>query len=417
MGRAATITKTIHGVEVTQVAFLNEIIDQIDRCGDEGATVVDIARGLGTEWEESAQARQQLAYTIANMVKRNLILRVENERGLYKVSMVARRSGVTRFDADERSILASIRDAGGICQWRDILEAHDIRPHGEFKTEALNSALYRRLTDVILKSELIRQDLGVRGVYNLPWEQVGALPLRGCWAALLTKMHYLEERQNLKLSVDLDDWRLARNTFFTNVGVAFEEARDRHNKSAEEVVLMPGIRAAVMELARRAPQEVANAKQVWRIESEKHVTRIAARYAALIENADGPDAVALLRHNQRSEVAAYTDSRIADWDSQWMCKLYLLFEKGSVGAHVHAPLTLYTAVAKTFNCCPAALSRGLVTPPMQDKNRSRPMSTRRTSMQKMEDDVISEIIDERQRRSLYGDELVDAEIALEKEYL
>lgn len=430
MGRTATIAKTINGVEVTQTQFLNEIVDQIDRYGDEGATVLDIARGMGTEWAESTKARQQLAYTLANMIKRNLVYRPLGERGRYKVSQVARRSGVTRFDADERSILAAIRDAGGICRWRDIMEAHDVRPHGDSKEEAVNSAMYRRLTDVIARSELIRQDLGLRGIYNLPWPEVSALPLMGRWAALLSKQQYLEERQNQKQAIDLNEWRNHRDAFFFAVGDAFKIARKRHDKTAEEFVAMPGVRSAVMELARGAPQEVANIKQDWREYTAKGVSALKEKYEALIQAVRDAGEVecdaledqglpidnvihriksdlALLEQQQRDEIAAYQDFRQGEWDGKWMYWLYRRFEEGSVGTHVNAPLTLYTSVAKTLNCCPAALSRGLVTPPMQDKHRSRPMTPRRTPMQKMEDDVRSELIDERQRIELYGEDAVD----------
>ncbi|AFU88310.1 hypothetical protein CcrColossus_gp440 [Caulobacter phage CcrColossus] len=414
MSRIPQIQKTIHGVPVDHTTYLRAILDEIDRYPD-GARNADVARGLGPEWAE-LPLRTVLSQTLVNMARRNLIYRDLGERGLYKVSMVARRSGVNKFDSDEQSILAAIRAEGGICQWRDILDAHDCRPKGVDASIIKASPLYSRLTRVIANSQLIRQDFAARGVYNLPWAELGSLPLRGKWFALMSKVSFIESSAKAKLDVDLNVWRDQRDAYFAHVGEAFANLRKQFGDSEDDLLADSRVYGAVVTLARAAPKEVNIIRAEWRDRTDVWVQ---ARRDAAEAEADALEAEGKtwshLQPIVRQDIEEYRAGRDDEWDKKHIRWLYSRFERGTVGTHVHAPLLLYTAVAEHYGKCPAALSRGLIVDKPHDDVRLRPHRTRRTSWEMIEEQIAHEVADERQRELLYQDDIdLDEELDIDE---
>lgn len=404
MSRTPQIQKTIHGEPVDHTTYLRAILDEIDRYPD-GARNADIARGLGAEWAE-APLRTVLSQTLVNMARRNLIYRDLGERGLYKVSMVARRAGVNKFDSDEQSILAAIRAEGGICQWRDILDAHDCRPKGVDADVIKASPLYTRLHRVISNSQLIRQDFAARGVYNLPWAELGSLPLRGKWYALMSKVSFIESSAKAKVDLDLDVWRDQRDAYFAHVGEAFANLRKQFGDSEDDLLADSRIYGAVVALARAAPKEVNIIRAEWRDRTDVWVQ---ARRDAAEAEADALEAEGKtwshLQPIVRQDIEEHRAGRDEEWEKKHIRWLYSRFERGTVGTHVHAPLLLYTAVAEHYGKCPAALSRGLIVDKPHDDVRIRPHRSRRTRYEIIEEQIINEVADERQRDFLYQDDI------------
>lgn len=404
MSRTPQIVKTIHGQPVDHTTYLRAILDEIDRYPD-GARNADVARGLGPEWADPP-LRIVLSQTLVNMARRNLIYRDLGERGLYKVSMVARRNGVNKFDADEQSILSAIRAEGGICQWRDILDAHDCRPKGVDADVIKSSPLYARLHRVISNSQLIRQDFAARGVYNLPWAELGGLPLRGKWYALMSKVSFSESCAKAKIALDLDVWRDQRDAYFAHVGEAFANLRKQFGDSEDDLLADSRVYGAVVALARAAPKEVNIIRAEWRDRSDVWVQ---ARRDAAEAEADALEAEGKswthLQAIVRQDIEEYRAGRDDEWEKKHIRWLYARFERGTVGTHVHAPLLLYTAVAEHYGKCPAALSRGLLIDKPHDDVRIRPHRTRRTSWELIEEQIANEVADERQREYLYQDDI------------
>ncbi|AXQ68981.1 hypothetical protein HOU00_gp144 [Caulobacter phage CcrPW] len=414
MSRTPQIQKTIHGEPVDHTTYLRAILDEIDRYPD-GARNADIARGLGAEWAE-LPLRTVLSQTLVNMARRNLIYRDLGERGLYKVSMVARRAGVNKFDSDEQSILAAIRAEGGICQWRDILDAHDCRPKGVDADVIKASPLYTRLHRVIANSQLIRQDFAARGVYNLPWAELGSLPLRGKWYALMSKVSFIESCAKAKVDLDLDVWRDQRDAYFAHVGEAFANLRKQFGDSEDDLLADSRIYGAVVALARAAPKEVNIIRAEWRDRTDVWVQ---ARRDAAEAEADALEAEGKTwNHLQpivRQDIEEHRAGRDEEWEKKHIRWLYSRFERGTVGTHVHAPLLLYTAVAEHYGKCPAALSRGLIVDKPHDDVRLRPHRSRRTNYEIIQEQIANEIADERQREFLYQDDIdLDEELDIDE---
>jgi hypothetical protein len=349
MGRRAS-EKTIHGQPVSQTVFLNTIVEALGGMG--GGRAGDLVEVLGSEWE-TTEAKQVLNQTLLNLSRRGTLRRIEGERGLYEVTTHGRRAGVSVFDRLEKDILDVIRSHGGFCRMRDILDAFGVRPVGPDRQDMQNDPVYTRVLQVIGKSEMIRQDHIVRGVYNLPIAETESLPLCGRWAAMI-----IEAGCGVVKGGKLDDevWREERDLFFSNVGGTFKALREIRGLTAAQVLDDPAIHTACCELQRRAPKEVAIIRSAWmdRIEIERR--RMAA--------ADKPI----------DEINAYIDEETERLTPTMPRSLYSRFEKGALGAHFHAPLALYEAVAKFYGVRASALSRGVISPEPAEE-RLRPAQT------------------------------------------
>lgn len=357
MPRFPTVEKTIHGKLVTQTVFLNAILALIQNFPD-GARAGDIIGDLGEEWM-APDRKRLLASTLINMAKRGTLVQVENEKGLYRATNFARRNGVNNFDGVEKSILSVIREHGGFCRYKDILVAHDVNPVGEEKWR-VSDPIYSRINDVIRKSELIRQDAGERGVYNLPWDECLTLPLRGYYAALLVKTTWEENRKPGDTADDRKTgWRALRDSLFYNVGLAFRQLRELRGWSVDDLLAHKPVYAAMAELQRRAPNEIAIIRQ-----------DVFDRTSVTVEEMRAAGA-------SQEEVEAYREARVEELNRRQLEWLYKRFERGELGAHYHAPLAFYTSIAALYDVCPASLSRGVITFKPYDDVRIRPERTRR----------------------------------------
>lgn len=347
------LPKTIHGTSVTQQEFLNTLVEALSAMG--GGGVGDLIPTLGPEWE-TREGKQRLAQTLCNLVKRGTLRNLDGQRGVYEVTVYGKRAGVSVFDRQEKDILDVIRSHGGFCHLRDILEAFGVRPVGPDRQDIQNDTLYTRLQQVIRRSTVIRQDHIERGVYNLPWDQTHALPLRGEWAAMLIKHGWAMARGAGNEQDNVEDWRGERDAFFQVVGCAFKALREARGLSAEEFAEEVSIRPVLYELIKRAPKEIANITGDWTARTE-------AQRLGMIE-AGATDA----------EVFDFVTEDSAQMEPSLPRCIYSRFEKGIVGAHFHAPLSLYVKIADFFNVCPASLSRGLIAP-IPDSERLRPAHT------------------------------------------
>jgi hypothetical protein len=338
MSRAPS-PKSIHGQSVTQQQFLNAIVETLDGLG--GGRMQDIVKALGAEWD-THEGRQQINQTLVNMSRRGTIRRMEGERGLYEVTTYGRRAGVSVFDRQEKDILDVIRSHGGFCRLRDILEAFDVRPVGAERKEVRNDPVYVRIMQVIRRSTVIRQDHIKRGVYNLPWGETHALPLRGRWAGMIFESGLYAAKGPNGEPLKREAWEEERDLFFANVGGAFKVLREGRGLTAEEFAGDPAILASLCELQRQAPNEVAIVRGAW-------MDRIEIERRKMTEVGKPVD-----------EINAWIERETDRMEPALTRSLYSRFEKGAVGAHYHAPLSLYVNAAKFYDVCPVTLSRGII---------------------------------------------------------
>lgn len=381
MPRYAQVEKSIHGQPVSQTEFLKAIARAINKHPD-GARLADILPDLGPEWD-TPERKKLLATTLANMLNRGTIAQVDDERGLYCLSNFARRNGVNDFDSVEQSILAVIREHGGFCRFRDIMIAHNLNPVGEDADIVRIDPAYKRVLDVISRSQLIRQDAAERGVYNLPWPEVANLPLLGRWAALLLKTTWEENRErdenNDYVDRDRTSWWKWRDNHYFNVGQAAKLLREAKGWSVDDLLAKKKVYAALAELERKAPVEVNIIRQ-------DVFDRTSVKVAEMKEAGASQD-----------EIDAFKEARLAELNHRQLEWLYKRFERGSTGAHYHAPLVLYNALAEAYGACPAALSRG-VPSFLPYADRIRPERTRRHAIDIDEErDAIQADIDRQTR--------------------
>lgn len=351
MSRAPT-PKSIHGQSVTQQQFLNAIVETLDGLG--GGRMQDIVKALGAEWD-TPDGRQQVNQTLVNMSRRGTIRRMEGERGLYEVTVQGRRRGVSIFDRQEKDILDVIRSHGGFCRLRDILDAFGVRPVGPDRDIIRTDATYERVMKVIRQSEVIRQDHIKRGVYNLPWAETHALPLRGRWVGMIMESGLYAAKGGNGEPLKREAWEEERDLFFSNVGGAFKVLREARGLTAEEFTSDPAILATLCELQRQATNEVAIVRSAWmdRIEIERRKQTDAGKPV--------------------DEINAWIERETDRMEPALTRSLYSRFEKGAVGAHYHAPLSLYVQAAKFYGVCPVALSRGMIAAlPAEERLRPAP---------------------------------------------
>jgi hypothetical protein len=378
------IEKTIHGKPVAHHIFVSAIFAAIEEF-PEGAKTADVIVALGPEWD-NAPGKKYISTMLINLFNRGVIERID-EKGAYVSTQFGRRGGVNKFVSDEKSILQAIRAEGGFCQFRDIMEAHDVRPHGSDTKDYINHPVYQRIVKVIRESELIRQDTLKRGVYNLPWSETLSLPLRGRYAALLIEAQWEELRGKTptdQMEKPVNSWRKLRDSFFANVGETFKMARRAKGVSAATMLEDTKVWAAMAKFVRVAPRECAVIRQDWFDHTGVEVDRKREAGATFEE-------IEAYRAERDEELRI----RMAEW-------LYKRFERGSLGAHVHAPLIFYTAVADYLECCPASLSRGMIA--MQPYAvRLRPQSTRRSGYDIMIAESDMEIHEAQRARWLAGE--------------
>lgn len=398
MPRSPTLEKTLHGKVVTQDDFKTAIVEALDKLPDSSGRAADVAPFLGAEWAE-ADARKVLNQTLLNMHSGGLLARVEGERGLYQVRQQARR-GVSMTRKTEYAILKIIRAEGGFARWRDIMEGLDLRPQGKdlrkarewqrrketgnlsvgeildaargLKTmhvdDVRDTGQYRQITRLLAKSELIRQDLLVPGLYNIPMAEIHQMPLRGRWVGQMAKWTRHNRFPSEARSNDMT-WMDERDVFFERVGASFKEVRE--GAGAEREDLIAGNRKLADALlqtgtARRVKSKLA---EEWALETQAEVEAMVGRGAPV------------------EDINEYRASRIDSKQARSLALTVLeYFEDGvematgervGVNIHLNAPLSLYTTFADQFEVCPVLLSRGVIfTAP--DETKLRPTSGRST---------------------------------------
>lgn len=387
MPRYAMVDKTVQGQPVSHTEFLNAVVQAIDRV-EGGARVAELVNALGPEWDPQDQ-RKFLATTLDNLTRRHVLRRAEGKRGLYEVTPHYKRAGVSVFDAEEKAILDVIRTHGGFCRFRDIMEAFGCRVAGPDGDLTANSGIHSRLMYVIRKSKLIRQDLLESGIYNLPWADLAGQPMRGKWAALITKKTYYEQCYTTKAEIDDNVWRTWRDTLFYNVGAAFKDLRKTHGLSITDLLDDRRVRAAVAEFVRAAPGEIAIIRQDWFDRTGLEVDRMREEGAT---------------SNAVDDYREQRDSELGLRQPEW---LYGRFEKGKLGAHMMAPLGFYQAVAERFDLCPAQLSRGLIALLPPDDVRLRPTRERRSPDEMFDEQLEIEAMDAARLKMIYGVEEED----------
>jgi len=362
-----THDKTINGKPVTHTEFLKEVITTIDELGPENAKVANIASKFGEEWCTPA-GKKLLSQTLANMLGRGHVALVDGKPGLYRTTANVKRNGVNRFDADEEAILTVIRDHGGFCRFRDIMEAFGMRAVGEDAKDITFQPLYVRLIEVLRESKRIRQDFIQRGIYNVPWAEMQGLPVRGLWASMMIKVTWSELRQTWDMPATDDEgrpgWYKLREEFFTNVHLAFERLRTTAQMTVDELLDERVMRLAIADFERAAPTVLSVIYDEWRAYTDEEIERRDAAYALAVAQmeAGGGSAhdLSRLQVEHQADIDIYRDARQQELDLKRPIWLYKKFEKGDVTAHCRAPLSLYTAMAEVFGLCPASLSRGMI---------------------------------------------------------
>lgn len=400
MPRHPVVQKTIHGQEVSQTVFLRTVAEAISEC-EGGATAGDLTSMLGEEWSQP-QMRQLLASTLINMAGRGTIRRVEGHKGLYVTTNHFRRAGVNQFDTDEQAILTAIRRRGGFCRLKDIMEDFDVRPAGgpEGQADIKGITEYQRVLRVIMKSDLIRQDIvdpaiGA-GIYNVPWSEVAALPLVGRYVVPYIHHTMKEIKLAVGARVTSREWWDERDAFFSQVGDAFKRLRKMRGLEAQDVVDLKPVRAAVAEFQRKAGPPINEIRHEWmdRMSDTIEAMRTASEIS---EEGTASERKRKVDH----EIAAYRDEQEQLRDTKLGVLLYKRFEKGNPGAHYFAPLILYQAVAEAFEVCPAALSRGVIAL-LPHTERLRPTRDRRSMDEIIDAELRTEAAIEATRQLLYG---------------
>ncbi len=263
-----------------------------------------------------------------------------------------------------------------------------------------------------------------RGVYSLPWLELQGYPLQGRYAALQIEQAWNEVKghnirgEDLKSSI-VRDWRIQRDIFFATVGDMFRVLRLIKQIDIPTLLDNRMVRVALADLQRAAPNEVNIIRQDWFDRTSIEIDRMRAdadteRDALLTANATA-DELNSARHRIDAAVEEYRTQREEEFRLRTPEWLYKRFEQGTVGTHVHAPISLYEAVAAFYDVCPAALSRGLMVIRPIDDLRIRPMSTRRHPVEIAEEEVRIEMEREAMLRMLYAadDDEVDEMLAPE----
>ena len=398
MPRYPVVEKTIQGKPIAHHLFLSAILDQGKH--PNGTRVCDLVEAFGPEWN-SAAGKKYLATALSNLANRGVIRRDAEERGRYHTTNQGKRNGATKFDADEKSILAVLRQHGGFARFRDIAEAHDVRPHGPDARDTYIHPVYQRIVNVLRASTIIRNDTLVRGLYNLPWDELATYPLRGKYAALLIKEMWEEVRRDHgagdprpieEMHPHVQSWRFVRDNYFSCVGEAFKLLRMTKGVTIPQMMDDLKVRSALSEFQRVAPMEVQVIRQDW---SDRSFLKVEEMKAAGASPGD------ILDYREERERELIT--KLPEW-------LYKRFERGSLGAHVNAPLSFYIAVAEYFDCCPASLSRGLTVLKPWDE-RTRVGTVRRPAIEIALHEADNEVALERNRE--FWETLMDADVEVD----
>jgi hypothetical protein len=302
------MAKSIHDTKLAILAIL-------DRVGT--ASPKQIGSELGGEWLKPKRGLQ-LRKLLLRMAKVHLVAKLRH--GLYAPCPDRDTRERTARAVTVESILAHLRECGGIARTGDIQRAVGDRPRGGHGYD------HKKITLALKESPLFDQYFG-RGWWNLTERDLETVPVIGKWRSRFIEREWRKSKERD------EPWERKRDSLFDNIGSAFMQARGRLNIA--DVVAEPGIHEALLMMGKGAPRaraQAINALRV-RVEKEAQLGTIKERWA--IEK--------LLRDRKKSDLPLY---------------LYMEFELGDVELHLAAPVEFYKACAALFGVCPAQLSRG-----------------------------------------------------------
>lgn len=368
--------KTLHGKPVTNHEFKLAIVDAFERYS--AMNVASLVSVVGPEWDTVA-GKRLLTSTLINMANRGAIRRVADSRGMYELSPGFARRGVSAFHQNEDAILDVIRENGGFARFSQIMEAFGCRPSGSdlrrlmmlrqradrgelteddlrgahALEDARDSSEYRGLVTTMAKSTRIRQDFLLKGWYNLPITELRNIPLKGRFLSLIVKATHLD------LGPTRFTWMQARDDYFSRVGAVVNEARLRRKLTIEELVAIPKVQAALLQLS--TVSAVRAELDQWYVAETNH------RAGQLADSGTDVDVIGRYR----------TERAAKQREGSWVLpELITRFEAGGeelygVNVHLNAPTSFYVALAEALEICPVAMSRGMLQMPTPEE-RLRP---------------------------------------------
>lgn len=351
-------TKEIAGREIDHAEFKRAVLALVRGAGEDGITAREVRDGLGV----SSALGKLISSTLYNETKAGRLKRLE--RGRYAIGRLRWGKYANAFEENEDLILDCLRARGGYARWRDIQADFDTRVAGHgprpkeptypyipepqtpeeeeaymalrkakyetyadameeharelarwTETHPANSTTNTRLKQTIRRSKRIRQDAEVRGVYNLPAEEIAALPLPGRWAAF--EIRRAVEARSLLPDDETDDRvRVLVEEHFAQVGFMVRQVREMRDLPRSALVDDPEIGAQLDAMVEAADH--------WR-----------TNYREEAYKSDAPDA------RQAERVAALKGFEAGVWNLHWA-----------------APADLYRTLAAHFVLDAAALSRG-----------------------------------------------------------
>lgn len=373
MAQAPALTKTLKGVPVSAAAFRRAIVDALGQMEDGAGSMPDLIPFLGPEWD-TKEGRLLVSKTLVNMADGGKLKRDPEHRGLYRVSgnVVRKGGGVSVYDQQERSIEDTLRKLGGFATWAQIMEDHDLRPHGEeraelralrFRTFMKNNQPgdsastaydpyrttgYQQMNHVLATSQRIRQDYPSKNrkggwmckYYNLPLDQLNAMTLRGGVHAIMIKATHEELRLEGRTAIE------ERDLMFSCVAHVFTTARKARGLTLLDLASRKSVYAALLELARHPDVDRDN-RSLYREETRKTVVDMRAAGAAQEEVDD---------FRERREDTCKRTRAMADMLGR--------FEDGGDGygpnLHLNAPVRLYEALAAELGIDSVSASRGVL---------------------------------------------------------
>ncbi|UTC29786.1 hypothetical protein BAJUN_01560 [Bajunvirus bajun] len=370
MPRYPMVEKYVNGRLVTQRQWRKAVVDAIDAGPPEGSTITMIGERLGPAWVEPVNV-PILSHTLQNFKRKGIV--ECPSRGVYRVVVNA----VDVFTDHENAILDSIRKRGGVCRWRDIADDFGVRNKDVPLTieqqanesdaawrlrfdahEPINFGIRSMLVATIAESDRIRQDFGVPGLYNLPYEELHALPMLGSWAI------YMHRRAVMLLTPQGERWDeelvgQMTNAHYKRVGAAFRAVRDLKYLDLETLVddkVFIGILRQMADKSDVAVNDILREQKA----------RILSRHGIAFDSGIIPPEV----------TEELDDAREAamNWKSLTIpAGLLGAFEDGSPAVHRVAPADFYTEFCQSFvdGPDPVLLSRGILAPG-EPEHRIRP---------------------------------------------
>jgi hypothetical protein len=250
-------------------------------------------------------------------------------RGKYKVSPQIERLGINKTHQLENEIVKLLRENGGILRQRDILEAFDLRPHGDNREMMKNDWRYTQIRTMLLSGPPFYTHLG-RGIYCLGGNELQKFVLLGRWVKHFFYSDWWHNKARwLGSPTPFDKYERC----IEDIGAAFSAARLRFGKTYEDVATDGEVYQTLVMFAEAAER------------CKNHFIGTSVSYQIRDE------------WNKNEETKG---TEISELDMH--IAILRRFEEGETMIHDCAPLEFYTACADLYKVCPLSLSRGAVIP-------------------------------------------------------